>query len=252
MDAVDLRGKAAKEGIPTALIEKDYVLSVVLYELSKSRIRQGLVFKGGTAIKKIYFPNARFSEDLDFAVFNLDKKEIVEELRALFGNKEIQSVRFIGLEEEKTSAGLRLSLKFVSFLGQPQRIRFDFSFRHNLVLEPVEKEVVDSYSLGKAIVRVLHPEELFAEKIHAVMSRTVARDLYDIWFLLNNGAKTNYELVKKKFEYYNERFEFEKLVAKISDFKVKWHQDLRQLLKQVPEFDQVSKEVLARMGNLTP
>ena len=251
MDITDLRKKAAKEGIPTAMMEKDYVLSVVLHELSKSKIAGRLVFKGGTAIRKIYLPHARFSEDLDFAASNLEKKEITDGLRALFGDKEIQGVRFIGLEEEKTSAGLRMSLKFVSFLETPQRIRFDFSFRDNLALKPLEKEVHDSYSLGKATIRVLAPEELFAEKIHAVMSRTVARDLYDIWFLLKEGMKTNPKIVKKKFEFYNERFDLEKLAAKISDFKGKWHQDLRQLLKQVPEFEYVSKEVLVGMKNFT-
>ena len=252
MDITDLRKKAAKEGIPTAMMEKEYVLSVVLHEISKSRIAGRLVFKGGTAIRKLYFSHARFSEDLDFAASDLEKKEITEELRARFGGKEIQGVRFIGLEEEKTSAGLRISLKFVSFLETPQRIRFDFSFRDNLALKPLEKEIHDSYSLGKATIRVLQPEELFAEKIHAVMSRTVARDLYDIWFLLREGMKTNPELIKKKFGFYNERFDLEKLAARITDFKAKWNQDLRQLIKQVPEFDQVSKEVLAGMKNFTP
>jgi len=35
---------------------------------------ENLVFRGGTALKKIYFPEFRFSEDLDFVVDN--EKEI--------------------------------------------------------------------------------------------------------------------------------------------------------------------------------
>src|SRR5258708_3920382 len=56
--------------LPTT-VEKDYVLSWVLYGISQhSKLSQWL-FKGGTCLKKCYFETYRFSEDLDFTV--LDK-----------------------------------------------------------------------------------------------------------------------------------------------------------------------------------
>jgi len=66
MPTPPLRKIAAREGIPVGTLEKDYTLSIVLSLLSKNPLANSLVFKGGTAIKKIYFPEARFSEDLDF------------------------------------------------------------------------------------------------------------------------------------------------------------------------------------------
>lgn len=54
MDAEELNEKAVKAGIPRAIMEKDYALSVVLFHVSKSRLAGKLVFKGGTALKKIY------------------------------------------------------------------------------------------------------------------------------------------------------------------------------------------------------
>ncbi|MDO8553865.1 MAG: nucleotidyl transferase AbiEii/AbiGii toxin family protein [Candidatus Micrarchaeota archaeon] len=248
MNINDLRRKSAKEGIPQAMLEKDYVLSVVLNEISKSKIKNSLVFKGGTAIKKVYFAEARFSEDLDFTVINIDKETIVKELNIIFENKDIGGVKFEGVKGEKTTAGLRASLKFIFLLNQPQRILFDFSFRNNLVLEPVEKEVVDSYLIGKTSVKVLSLEELFAEKIHAAISRTVARDLYDIWFLMRKEVKLDTMLIGKKFSYYDEKFELKMIVVKIDDFRLKWNQDLRQLLKVVPDFDDIKKEILERLG----
>ncbi|MBI5046809.1 nucleotidyl transferase AbiEii/AbiGii toxin family protein, partial [Candidatus Micrarchaeota archaeon] len=164
MEITDLKKISAREGIPQAVVEKDYVLSVVLNEISKLKLRENIVFKGGTAIKKIYFHEARFSEDLDFTVLGVTKTEILKELKNGFQDKEVANVRFISLEDEGTRAGLRLSLKYVSFLDHPQRIRFDFSFRNNLVMEPIEKEVLDSYSLDKASIKVLKIEEIFAEK----------------------------------------------------------------------------------------
>lgn len=48
-------------------IEKDYILSWILHGLSQeSFLKNNLVFKGGTALKKFYFQDYRFSEDLDF------------------------------------------------------------------------------------------------------------------------------------------------------------------------------------------
>ena len=48
-------------------MEQDYVLSWVLFGMaSVEELRKNLAFKGGTALKKIYFGNYRFSQDLDF------------------------------------------------------------------------------------------------------------------------------------------------------------------------------------------
>ena len=247
MDLAELRKKAVKEGIPLAIMEKDYALSVVLLELSKTSLKGNSVFKGGTAIKKVYFPNARFSEDLDFTAPNMKQDEIMHTLKAMLENKEILGIRFGRLEHEKTSAGLRLSVKFAGFLEQPQRIRFDFSFRENAILPPVEKEVIDGYSLGKASILTLQLEEVLAEKIQATFSRTVARDLYDLWFLMRNGVKMDNALIRRKFAYYNEEYDPEKLEGRLNDFKPKWEQDLGQFLKEVPAFEIVGKEVLKQL-----
>jgi len=250
MDNEDLRKMARRYEVPQAMVEKDYVLSVVLQELSKSFIRDKVVFKGGTALKKVYFREARFSEDLDFSCMNIEKADIVGALKPLLENKEIANVRFDSLETQKSPAGLRLSLKFISFLSYPQRIRFDFSFRENLVLPAEERILFDDYSLGQASIKVLTLSEVFAEKIHAVLSRVAARDLYDIWFLLARNVNTDSAIVRKKFAYYGEKFDFEKLENKINSYEKYWHQDLRQLLPKVPDFKFVSEDVLDKLRKL--
>lgn len=53
-------------GVSDRVIEKDYVLSWLLVAIGKSGLRDALAFKGGTALKRAYFPDYRFSEDLDF------------------------------------------------------------------------------------------------------------------------------------------------------------------------------------------
>ena len=55
-------------GLQSYVIERDYLLSWVLAGISAvPELRETLVFKGGTALKKCYFGDYRFSEDLDFS-----------------------------------------------------------------------------------------------------------------------------------------------------------------------------------------
>ena len=54
--------------IPEIYIEKDYWVTVVLFEIFHSTIASEAVFKGGTALSKCYKLIDRFSEDIDVVV----------------------------------------------------------------------------------------------------------------------------------------------------------------------------------------
>lgn len=59
-----------RAGHSSQVIERDYLLSWILAGISRTHALEGsLVFKGGTALKKCYFGDYRFSEDLDFTGF---------------------------------------------------------------------------------------------------------------------------------------------------------------------------------------
>ena len=61
---------ARSEGrrIPETVLERDYCLAWFLVGLSRIRLCDQMVFKGGTALKRCYFADYRFSEDLDFSL----------------------------------------------------------------------------------------------------------------------------------------------------------------------------------------
>jgi len=63
----DLARVAGRFGVPPEVIEKDYLLSYLLAGIAAVPDLAGLRFKGGTALKKMYFGDYRFSEDLDFS-----------------------------------------------------------------------------------------------------------------------------------------------------------------------------------------
>ena len=54
--------RAGRRRIPEAVLERDYCLAWFLVGLSRSALRERLVFKGGTALKRCYFGDYRFSE----------------------------------------------------------------------------------------------------------------------------------------------------------------------------------------------
>ena len=68
----EIQNKARAAGVRDQQIEKDYILSWILFGVAQHKqLSKTIVFKGGTALKKIYFQDYRFSEDLDFTL--LDK-----------------------------------------------------------------------------------------------------------------------------------------------------------------------------------
>ena len=74
----EIIGIAENKRLKTLTIDKDWVLGHFLNAMySFEEIKDNFIFKGGTALKKCYFNNYRFSEDLDFTL--LDKNFVVDE-----------------------------------------------------------------------------------------------------------------------------------------------------------------------------
>ncbi len=63
-----LKRRARESGVRLDILEKDYALSYLLTAIAEEpTLEKELVLKGGTALRKCYFPDHRFSEDLDFS-----------------------------------------------------------------------------------------------------------------------------------------------------------------------------------------
>jgi len=60
--------RAGGRRIPESVLERDYCIAWLLSSLAGSGLRGKLAFKGGTALKRCYFGDYRFSEDLDFTL----------------------------------------------------------------------------------------------------------------------------------------------------------------------------------------
>lgn len=121
-----LSNRLAREGgrrIPESVLERDYCLSWFLAGLSRSPIRNLLIFKGGTAIKKCYFETYRFSEDLDFTLAEAASFEtILTELERVYDEVQKSSGIVIRFSREDRK-NIRTVTRFIWHMKGPCRAR---------------------------------------------------------------------------------------------------------------------------------
>ncbi len=192
-------------GLAPQIIEKDYVLGWLLAGISNHPVlREGLVFKGGTCLKKCYFETYRFSEDLDFTVIpplgmNEERllnffKEIVDWIYGETGI-EIPEER-IRVDVFPNPRGMLSAEGRIYYRGplMPRgdipRIKLDLTEDEILVMDPVYREVHHPYSDRPETgihVQCYCFAEVFAEKIRALTERLRPRDLYDVIHLYRHS-----------------------------------------------------------------
>lgn len=199
-------------------IEKDYFQDLFLFHLCKKT--NNFVLKGGTCLYKLYnLP--RFSEDLDFSV--LSSKGIEETIESVGENLKAK------VESKKTKTSLLFKLRFPGILTQANTMRVDVSLV-NIVFGFDVKNYASPYiDIPPFSLRVLKPEEIIAEKIHALIKRNNARDLYDLFFLLR-FVKPDENLIQKKLEIFKMKFDKELVKRKIEAIKPKWEAELKPFL----------------------
>ena len=122
------------------ILEKDYVLTWILLGIADSVLYPLLAFKGGTALKKIYFHNYRFSEDLDFTVLEkVESNDLISGLeRVIFDLSKSQGFQF-AIPPEKIERRNDSITAYISFVGPLQAklgsrdIKVDFTLSEKLI-----------------------------------------------------------------------------------------------------------------------
>lgn len=180
-------------------IFREYLQILFLSKLYSFSEGEKIFFKGGTALHLIY-KAPRFSEDLDFNV-TLKEKEFLNFIFEVF--EKLSKEEEVEFKERKTVTGKRFLLTAnPSVLSYKTFINLDFSFREE-VFDP-QKSIIDTEYpvIFSSYVYHLSKEEIFAEKIRAMLTRKKGRDLYDLWFLISQGAQVKEKLIKEKLRYY--------------------------------------------------
>ena len=238
-------------------IEKDYLLTWVLFGISKhERLSRSLVFKGGTVLKKVYFDNYRYSEDLDFTLLDekLTNEEIFGDFKEIFGFvKEEANIDLAHKEDnEHESGSINFYISYTGPLGGKglnKELKVDITRKEVLEFEPVINPVFIHYSdLGDFKILCYPLEEVLIEKMCALMGRTQPRDLYDLWYLLEHEKMDilhnwpEFERKAKNKGHTPSAFT-EKVKSKLAGFKSRWEGSLANQIKDLPDFDLVIREL---------
>ena len=205
-----IRLVARQKHVQQYIVEKDYALSYLLAAINQTDgLSEKLVLKGGTALKKLYFADYRFSEDLDYSTRVI---EPVKQLDALMETVVHCMVEMLNERGPFQTVLQPLTLKLahpgeqkayyvrVQFPEQRQalcRLKVEVTVDEP-ILTPVEvRPVLHGFAEEvKAQIPVYSLVEITAEKLRALLqskarlhergwgASRVCRDYYDLWNLL--------------------------------------------------------------------
>ncbi|MDP2940635.1 MAG: nucleotidyl transferase AbiEii/AbiGii toxin family protein [Candidatus Omnitrophota bacterium] len=164
-------------------VVREYFQQLFLSRLYQEKNSDGLLFKGGTALRVIW-QSPRFSEDLDFTGANIAIKEIDALMEGALANIEMFGIQTEIVESKSTSGGYLAIFQFETN-EYKSRLQLEISLRNGkkglgtAVL--IQSDLVMPYTLIH-----LKEEILINEKIRACLTRGKARDFYDLYFILRS------------------------------------------------------------------
>lgn len=199
IDKREIINFASIHGLHPHVVEKDYVLGWLLWAIGNhDTLLKHWIFKGGTCLKKCFFETYRFSEDLDYTITNdshIDTtflenafKEISEQVYEESGIEfPINLQQFDIYNNPRGNKSCQVKIAYqgpVSPRGKSTpRVKLDLTADECVVLQSNQSSVFHPYSdkpVSGIIVSTYAYEEIFAEKIRALVERARPRDLYDV------------------------------------------------------------------------
>jgi len=275
----ELRRRAAGQKVDPMILNLDYCLGWFLGALYGEKVfQERLRFKGGTCLRKAYFPEYRFSEDLDFtatAAVNEERlREVIERTFQWAEEKggpdfSADAPRFEVVSDEHGAETLQIRLYLrgpLRFAGSPQAIRLDVTQDEPLLLPAEKRPLIHPYSDAEVLGRVILPcyplVEVLAEKIRAVGGQrrfAISRDIYDIYRLVHSGvgATSVLPLLERKFAAKGiglASVSVKTMLARRSQFERDWKANLSYLIprgQEVP-FGEAWETTLSVLSQVEP
>lgn len=196
---------AGEEKIAPLNIIREYLEMEVLFNLSKTKLSENVIFYGGTALR-LARNSFRYSEDLDFLLIKksrTDKKDLLTALRATAAGNEGVNVEEV-LEKRQTIFGL-LHIKN-NLLKHPIRIKVEISKKRNGV-KSENLLLVSPVSNREVIFKTISLESIYKLKALAINGREMPRDWFDYWYISQKLRRKND--INKKIPFQTSEFSAE-------------------------------------------
>lgn len=181
-------------------IEQDLIISralVTMYE--REKIRQNLVFRGGTALNKLFFkPGLRYSEDIDLVqIIPQPIGPLIAEIRI--------ALAWLGQPKSKlTNRSAKLFYAYTGIDEIQRKLKIEINTtEHFSARELIEYDfnMESSWFSGYSRIQTYQLNELMGTKLKALYQREKGRDLFDMWLVLKDNL-IDCQMVIEIFEKY--------------------------------------------------
>lgn len=239
----ELERRAADLGIPVRHAELDYVLNHILAQLAAAP--NGFLFRGGTALARVYWPDFRISEDLDFI-----SSEQAKDLPRLLATATARAAQDTGLKLT-LAEGLwrddrsRSLVRWDSPQSGPRELLIDV-VRHEAATLPVRHlPLVLLYSdlrEKEQTIPVMDVVEIMANKWLMLDDRDEPRDLFDLWWGLTREDVAFDDVATA----HHARYGYKPMPISLKRFaqlETRWHERLEHQIRNPPRFDEVRTAV---------
>lgn len=249
-DRISLGRQAKEFGFVRDAFEKVCRLADILLFMENDPIlSDSLALKGGTAINLTIFDLPRLSVDIDMDFSKNVSREIMLQEREQIKDHICKYMAALGYNLSPKSKQYHaldsFVYEYVNTGGMKDNLKIEINYMLRCHIFPVSRRAVGlPWDDKELTVLSVHPMEIFSAKAVALLNRSAARDLYDMFNLQRYGLfdESQEGMFKKCIIFYSaiasetvpEHFDFEG-IGKISAQKIKT--DLTPVLRKAEKFD---------------
>ena len=176
--------------IQSTLEKVERLIRILEWMNSDAKLNKLLVLKGGTAINTAIFNFPRLSVDIDLDLTeNLAKEEMIKE------RENIHNLLINYLSANNYKINMKKSInvyaldsivaEYADIKGNTDNIKIEINYMNRIHILDTKRIKVstDVFKDKHLIIHCVHPIEIYAAKLCALLNRSTARDLYDVYTL---------------------------------------------------------------------
>lgn len=183
-----------KTGFISSTIEKvDRLINILEWINNHKTLNNLLLLKGGTAINIALFDFPRLSVDIDLDLSQDFEKEKLEKVREyiksnLYKYLKANEYKISDKKSKNTYALDSIVAEYNDIKGNLENIKIEINYMNRVHILDTNKVMLckSIYEKRDIKINIVNPIEIYTTKICALLNRTTARDLFDVYTLSQN------------------------------------------------------------------
>lgn len=239
---------------------RDYLQDALLYGIYSYENSRALVFKGGTALRKVYSLD-RYSDDIDFSLdetkLSLPVPKFIHALRdhtvAALSPSYNARIYFHRISSKAAFVQYNADAYISDMQGNSATIELNVRLA-KIYLATEEKRITTPRVTYFA--NAMNIDEILAEKVRAIFTRRnindMVRDVVDLDYIKNIGGVARKEIIEAKLrEDKITKLSFKRLKSRLDAITDKtWSDGLSDLMARIPNKAEMIKSVEELLQNV--